>query len=317
MHDYESKVLEENVGPDKGKTIIAELTRPKGTKPEKFRVMYKVWLPEQSIEKDPSSFFSANFLNFSQYLKGKYGDFEVTPDAGLKFFEEFPLHLIEHRRYGMNIGLSLFKNGKRFGHAVVNNWEVGHNLSPEEEQILWQRLWEEQKGNSEKRHELFGEKCFVKVCSVFKEFTYVPDLKPEIPDSDFFKIMKHEIMNHTEIVNYKSNIRKRVVLNEEEFIAALDLWVNSDKKRENEHWRTEWRGDDILSKHNEKRVYDLFLWDFWAGWDHGTKMTAYSCNNCADNNVCRKQEVPRSAYPANTRNGTYTYEPLGITIPFP
>jgi len=311
---HHSKVLEQSVGSDNSKTIIAEIISSR-EKHKKSRIVYKVWLPKQDIETNPVSFLSANFPSFSEYLTEKYGDFEMAigPDRLVK---NFPLSIVDYHNYENIIGIALMKNGEKFGHLKIHNWYVGHNLSREEENRIWEEHWEKHKDNP-KLHKLWDEICYPKVCSVFKEFSYIPGLKPEIPDSDFFKIMKHEIMNATYCVNYRRNINKRLVLNEEEFIAALDIWVNRNKKRENEHWKTDWRRDDIISKHNEKRVFSNFLWSFWAGWDHGTKMTAYSCENCDDADICRKSEIPKSAYLQNTKDGFYTYEPLEIRIPFP
>jgi hypothetical protein len=296
MYEYKAKRLNEIVNPDKSRTIIAEITpsvwnSEKGVyydESQKFMQAFKFWMPESGL-KDAKSFFKLTFPNFSDYLGKKYGDINVS--LGLtddNFVNEFPMSVRENYHYNTgDIRLVLStKEGVKFGNIQINYTRV------KDEKLICEKF-----------------------CNFFNEFRYIPSLQPEIPDSDFFKIIKHQIMNITYCDNRKQKTNKKLILNEKEFYDALDMQVN--RKHENDSWRM-YSNSGIISKKNEKRDNHLFLWDFWAGWGHGTKMTAFSCHKCSDSPPCKGDTDSGKIFCVeNTKQGLHTYEPLNIKIPFP
>jgi len=201
------------------------------------------------------------------------------------FINEFPLQIANRERLDSGyFTLEISKNEKVFGNLLINYEDTYEEYS---------KMW----------------KC----CNQFNEFKYIPSMQPEILDSDFFRIMKHSIMNETYCTNYKQSINKKIVLNEKEFHDALDMRVNDKDK--NNSWMRD-GNDHIINIKNKNRRFDLFLWDFWAGWGHGTTMRALSCHRCSDKNSCKGTET-KAGMVENTRKGYYEYEPLKIKIPFP
>ena len=295
MSTFRESIVGEVNTSDGGKKIVVDLV-PRDfnlsttgfyfNESKRFRHMYKVWMPGNSIEENVKSFFTANFPNFSEYLKEKYGKIDVKLSVITNLIKDFPISISEYESRDIpTIELSLINNGKEFGRSKI------YNLPVKDEKIDYE-----------------------KTCSVYKVFRYTPSIEPEISDSDFYNIMKHNIMGLTYRTNEKKKIDKKLILNDEEFYAALDLEVNRDK-HSNEHWNAGREG--IASKHNEKRADHLFLWSFWAGWGHGTTMKVYSCHNCIDDKCEPVDSTFYNFKTENVKDGFRTYEPLGIKIPFP
>jgi hypothetical protein len=292
MPDYLVKKIEEQKNPDKSRTIIAELTPHKWAsmeydKDRKFKKAYKFWIPEQGL-KDFNGFFELTFPNFSKYINEKYGDIEIKQGihCGNEFINEFPCSIVNREHYDRGyFGLELLKKGNVFGNLIINYSNTKRNLMSDD---------------------------IPKCCDCLNEFKYIPGMQPEIPDSDFFRIMKHSIMNLTYCDNFKQKIYKKVVLNEKEFNDALDIRIND--RYENESW-VRWSSDGIISRKNSKREDTHFLWSFWAGWGHGTTMKSLSCHRCSDSDDCKGFEKHWAT--ENTEKGFYLYEPLNIKIPFP
>jgi hypothetical protein len=293
MADYLVRKVKEEKNSDKSTTVIAEVVPydyefKKGdyNEEKKFMQAYKFWLPEKGI-KDFNAFFELTFPNFSKYINQKYGRIEITPkwiDSSL--INDFPMQIANRERHdSYYFTLEMAKGGKAFGNILIHYRRV-----------------------NDTRIE------YGKICDQFNEFKYIPSMKPEIPDSDFFNIMKHEMMQETYRVNFKQKIDKKVILNEKEFHDALDIKVND--LLENESWRKDHSGDSIISQKNPKREFSHFIWDFWAGWGHGTTIKAFSCHRCSDSEYC-KDNLRSNWHHENAINGIYTYESLKIKIPFP
>ena len=141
-----------------------------------------------------------------------------------------------------------------------------------------QQIEEENKLSQRKKH--------IAVCAAFKEFFYLPSKEPEIEESDFFKIFRHQLQLETKLNGKKlDELIKKLIENKPiEFIHRLD----TD--------------------------------------GYKTRIAAYSCLNCSTQSKCSHYLIPRKVYEANViscltdkgkKETFYLYKELNLKIPFP